>query len=205
VVTNPKPFVQKKRLRVLQVGAAVFVAMILFATPIWEEGGNTHEIIEMTGIALVLACIFGRLWSILYVGGRKNQELVTAGPYSMTRNPLYFFSTVGIVGVGLMFGSISVALILGLLTFQVFAVTASKEAAFLKSKFGTTYENYALKTPLFWPNLLRYRDGPESMFSPGPLRRTFVDGMYFLAIFPAIEAVELLRQGGYLPTLLRLY
>lgn len=112
MVTNPKPFVQKKRLRVLQVGAAVFVAMILFAAPIWEEGGNTHEIIEMTGIALVLACIFGRLWSILYVGGRKNQELVTGGPYSMTRNPLYFFSTVGIVGVGLMFGSISVALIL---------------------------------------------------------------------------------------------
>ena len=53
------------------------------------------------------------------------------GPFSITQNPLYFFSTVGAIGVGLMYGSVLAAAALGLASFVVFRVTARKEAEFL--------------------------------------------------------------------------
>ena len=89
--------------------AALFVAALLLIKPYWHEG-PVHEAIEDTGLILVFFAILGRLWSILYIGAHKNRHLVEIGPYSMTRNPLYLSSLLGILGVGLMFGSLVVAI-----------------------------------------------------------------------------------------------
>ncbi len=199
------PFNQKKRLIVVQLGSVLAAALFLVSKPAWNDQLVTHDIIEMTGAALVMICIMGRLWSTLYIGGRKNDELVTGGPFSTTRNPLYFFSTLGAVGIGLMFGSILVAIALGVLTFQIFRITAEKEAAFLSQKFGPAYAAYAERTPIFWPNFGGYRDAAEVYFSPRALRRTFFDGLYFLAIFPAIELLEYLQTAGLLPVFIHIY
>jgi hypothetical protein len=158
----------------------------------------------MTGLGLTLVCVGGRMWSILYVGSRKNRQLVTSGPYSMTRNPLYLFSTIGAVGVGLIFGSIVAALFLGLLTFIIFMVTAAKESQHLSAIFGAEYVSYAASTPMFWPRISQYREPPEASFSPAALRRTFLDGLFFLVALPALETVEHLQHAGFLPTLMRM-
>ena len=193
------PVNQRVRIHVVQAGGLVFATLLLLTHPALV--GQAHEAIEMAGFGLVLACVAGRMWSILYVGSRKNRTLVTSGPYSMTRNPLYLFSTVGAVGVGLIHGSVVVALALGLFAWLVFTVTATKEAQHLRSLFGPAYDAYARETPMLWPRLSAYRDSPEVMFSPGALRRTFLDGLFFLAAFPAIEAIEHLQATGYLPIL----
>ncbi|MER8420297.1 isoprenylcysteine carboxylmethyltransferase family protein [Mesorhizobium sp. M0166] len=202
---SPKAFDQHKRLIVVQVVAVLAIALLLFAKPFLREGSSEHEFIELLGCVLILVCVGGRLWSILYVGGKKNEELISAGPFSMTQNPLYFFSTIGAVGLGLMYGSIVAALALGLASFIVFRVTARKEAEFLLGKFGPAYTAYAERTPRFWPNPLLFADQPERQFSTGALRRTFYDGLYFLAIFPAIETIEYFRAGGFLLTFFTLY
>ncbi|ESW64364.1 isoprenylcysteine carboxylmethyltransferase family protein [Mesorhizobium sp. M0761] len=205
----PKPaakaFDQHKRLLVIQVAAALAVMLLLFTKPFLVEGSDGHEYIEALGIGFVLVCFLGRLWSILYVGGRKNDELVTIGPFSMSRNPLYFFSTVGAAGVGLMYGSVLVAAALALVSYLVFRVTARKEAEFLFGKFGPAYSVYAERTPPFWPNPLLFHDQAERRFSTKALRRTFTDGLYFLALFPAIETIEQLRISGMLPVFFTLY
>ena len=154
----------------------------------------------MVGFFLILVCIFGRLWSILYVGGRKNGELAVSGPYSITRNPLYLFSTIGAFGIGLMFGSIIVSAFLGVCTYAVFGMTVRREEAFLRSKFGPKFEAYVARTPRFWPKLWLYQDEHQHTFSTQALRSTFFDALYFLAIFPAIEGIEYLQVIGYLPT-----
>jgi len=205
----PKPaakaFDQHKRLIVVQVAAVLAIAPLLFAKPFFVEGSEGHEYIETLGISFVLVCFLGRLWSILYVGGRKNEELVTIGPFSMSRNPLYFFSTVGAAGIGLMYGSVLVAAALALVSYLVFRVTARKEAEFLFGKFGPAYSAYAERTPPFWPNPLLFHDQSERRFSTKALRRTFTDGLYFLALFPVIETVEQLRISGVLPVFFTLY
>ena len=202
---TPKPFNQRKRLFLVQLLSIVAIATLLLSRPAWSEDRPFHEIIEMTGLSLVLVCIFGRLWSILYVGSRKNGELVTSGPYSITRNPLYLFSTIGAAGIGLMFGSVVVAMVLGFVSYHVFRMTAQKEADFLQGKFPQLYPSYAARTPFFWPDIWLYRDSGETTFSPVALRKTFLDALYFLAIFPVIEGIEYLQTTGHLPTFLWLY
>ncbi|TPI37763.1 isoprenylcysteine carboxylmethyltransferase family protein [Mesorhizobium sp. B3-1-9] len=201
----PKAFDQHKRLIVVQAAAVLAVILLLFSKPALAEGSDGHEIVETIGFAMVLICFLGRLWSILFVGGRKNDELIMSGPFSMTRNPLYFFSTVGAAGIGLMFGSVLAAAMLGLASFLVFRFTARKEAEYLAGKFGAVYAAYADRTPRFWPNPLLYRDEAQWLFSTRALRNTFRDGLYFLALFPVIEAVEYFRLSGDLPTLFTVY
>ena len=198
-----QPVNQRLRIHVVQAGGLVLAAVVLLAQPLL--GGHDHELMEMAGLGLIVICVAGRMWSILYVGKKKNRELVTSGPYSMTRNPLYLFSTVGAVGVGLAYGSVAVAAGLGLLAYLVFAITAGKEAEHLKTLFGARYDAYAGNTPLFWPRLSQYSDSAEVMFSPATLRRTFLDGLVFLAAFPAIEAIEHLQADGFLPVLVKIF
>lgn len=202
---NPEPFVQRKRLIVMRIAAVAAIAFLLFTKPFLNDGSEGHELIELWGLLLVIVCIVGRLWSILYVGGNKNKQLISMGPFSLTQNPLYFFSTVGTVGIGLMFGSTLAAFLMGLLSFVVFRVTANKEADFLLAKFGDDYRAYASRTPKFWPNPFLFRDRAEWSFSTDALKRTFYDGLWFLALFPAIEIVEYLKATGFLPTFLTLY
>ena len=167
---------------------------------------GSRRALAYLGLCLVLACVAGRLWSILYVGGKKNEELVSTGPFSMSQNPLYFFSTVGAVGIGLLYGSLVAAAVLGVASFLIFRVTAHKEAEYLLGKFGPAYAAYIKTTPRFWPNPLLFRDDDQLQFSTRALKRTFFDGLYFLAIFPAIELIEYLRQTGLLiPAVFTLY
>ena len=201
---SPQPFVQRKRLLIVQLLSAAALVALLFTRPGWNETSFLHESLEAAGLLLILLCMFGRLWSTLYVGARKNSELVTAGPYSITRNPLYLFSTIGVFGIGLVFGSIMVAAVFGGLSYLVFSVTAQKEANFLRARFTPEFLAYESRTPQFWPDFRLYHHPRRMTFSPDALKRTFGDALYFLAIFPIVEGVEFLQTGGYLPTILRL-
>jgi protein-S-isoprenylcysteine O-methyltransferase Ste14 len=196
------PVHQRTRIHVLQAAGALIAAAILLTQPLLT--GAVHEFVELAGIGLVILCIAGRVWSSLYIGSKKNRELVTAGPYSITRNPLYLFSTVGAVGIGMMFGSLVASVVLGLLAYGVLITTAHREAEDLGKIFGSRYAAYSSETPLFWPKLSLYRDTDEIAFSPKALRRTFIDGLLFLAAFPLIEAVEHLQTDGVLPILARI-
>lgn len=196
------PINQRTRIRLLQAGGVLLAALALFAAP--AIGDEAHETIELAGVGLVLACIAGRMWSILYIGARKNSDLVTAGPYSMTRNPLYFFSTVGMAGIGLMLGSFVMAAALAVVAWLALGYTASREAGYLRALFGTAYDDYARVTPMFWPKPSLYREPQQASFSPQALRRTFLDGLLFLLVFPLVELVEHAQAAGYLPVLLTL-
>jgi protein-S-isoprenylcysteine O-methyltransferase Ste14 len=198
-----EPVVQRRRIQVIQAGVLLLLPLPLLAQPTLE--GLAHELIEISGLALAFICVIGRMWSILYVGSKKNVQLVMTGPYSTTRNPLYFFSTIGAVGIGLMYGSLLVALLLGLSAYAVLSVTAAKEADYLRTMFGPAYDAYAQRTPMFWPKVALYEDTREVVCSPKALRRTLLDALPFLVVFPVIETIEYLQETGVLPVLFRVF
>ncbi len=202
--TAPQPFNQRRRIWVLRIAAAAAAALALLSQP-RLDAPTTHELIEWTGFVCLLTCVFGRLWSILYIGGVKNRELTVTGPYSLSRNPLYVFSTLGAFGFGLAIGSLVYAFGFAAVVGLVLRATALKEAAYLRTQFPLASARYEAEVPLFWPKFSGYQAGGQAMFSPPVLQRTFRDALAFLALLPIIEILEGLQASGAPPTLLRIW
>lgn len=194
---------QRRRRGGLAVLIAFFFGLLIFSGSLHDE--LTHERIESTGLALILVGIGGRLWSILYIGGRKSAELISTGPYSVMRNPLYFFSTIAVTGIGAQTGSLVVTVVSMLLSAAAFHIVALREERYLKSALGAPYQDYLQRVPRFLPNPCLFRDQPEVTFTPRIFNLTLRDGLMFLAAIPFFEFIEEGQENGLVPILLWLY
>jgi len=56
-----KPVNQNKRHRIVQVGATVAAGLLAISQPAWGEQNVSHEVIELSGLALIFLCVLGRL------------------------------------------------------------------------------------------------------------------------------------------------
>ncbi|TIW17033.1 MAG: isoprenylcysteine carboxylmethyltransferase family protein [Mesorhizobium sp.] len=195
---------QYMRRVVLAVLIVVLFAALLFGQSTFPPDTPVHETIEMFGVLLIFLGIVGRLWSTLYIGGRKSSEVVTGGPYSITRNPLYLFSTVAAAGVGAQIGSFSGIILFALLCAGAFQIVILREERYLKGVLGASYAAYLAKVPRFFPNLSLYQEGDTGSFKPRLLLNTLLDGLVFLVALPAFELIDGAQQSGVLPVLFRL-
>jgi protein-S-isoprenylcysteine O-methyltransferase Ste14 len=187
------------RKAVLLTAIAVGIVFLLFGASRWDDRGWVHETIEWAGIALIAICIVGRTWCSLYIGGRKNEILVTDGPYSISRNPLYFFSIVGAVGVGAQVGSIVIALTCGFIAWAVLLRAVLDEKQVLLAAFSDDYRRYVAAVPCFLPKLSLWRDRDTVEVRPNIVVTTFVDALVFLIAIPIAEGIEMLQDIGVLP------
>ncbi|RVD09258.1 MAG: isoprenylcysteine carboxylmethyltransferase family protein [Mesorhizobium sp.] len=194
---------QRRRRVLLALLIGAFCALLIFGGSPHDE--LTHERIEAHGIALILIGIGGRLWSILYIGGRKSAEVVTTGPYSVMRNPLYFFSTVAAVGIGTQTGSAIVAVASAVLCAAAFHIVTLREERHLTTVLGAPYKDYVARVPRFFPNPRLYRDRAEVTFTPRIFNHTLRDGLMFLVSIPFFELIESGQESGVIPVLFWLY
>jgi protein-S-isoprenylcysteine O-methyltransferase Ste14 len=190
-------------IRKVVLGFAVLIGVLMFAftSSSHPSGGFRHEMIEWAGIVAIIVCILGRTWASLYIGGRKIEEFVTNGPYSVMRNPLYFFSIVGAAGAGAQLGSVLSALIFGLLAAIVFRFVVVQEERLLAKRYGAAFEAYIARVPRFLPNLRLWGDTPTLTVIPPKMIRTFADATILLLSVPIAESCERLQQMGVLPVL----
>jgi protein-S-isoprenylcysteine O-methyltransferase Ste14 len=193
--------VQTVRKIVLFAAAALGVFIFAVSNSRHTSDGHVHELIEWIGIVLIVACILGRTWASLYIGGRKIDELVTIGPYSTMRNPLYFFSFLGAAGVGAQIGSVVVAIVCGLIAFVVFYIVVLQEEKLLLERYGDSYKAYMARVPRFFPNPKLWQDEPTLTIRPPRVLMTFADALVFLLAVPVAEGFEYLQDIGALPVL----
>lgn len=186
------------------IAAGVGVALLVFAvsTSYAASGSTAHELVEWAGIVLISICIIGRTWASLYISGRKIRDLVDVGPYSITRNPLYLFSTIGAVGAGAQIGSVLVAVIFGAIAWTVFHVVIKREEKLLSELHGDAYADFMRRIPRFIPNPRLWRDVPTLTITPPRVILTFADAMVFLLAVPIAETFEWLQETGVLPVLM---
>lgn len=184
------PVNQKIRINVLRAAFIVLLLLLLFVDPYFGYDTIAHEILEAAGIILLVTGVLGRFWSILYIGGMKNRSVVQDGPYSMTRNPLYLFSTIAATGIGLMMGAFSFAVVVGASIGGILYVTAMLERDFLRAQFGSAYDAYAERVPFFFPNPRLFHTERETTFSIAALRRNLFDACVFLSFIPLVEIVD---------------
>lgn len=196
--------VQTVRKIVLAMGIAVGVFVFAVTDSKYVTGSRAHELIEWVGFVLIVVCILGRTWSSLYIGGRKIEELVQTGPYSVMRNPLYFFSIIGATGVGAQSGSVLIALICGLIALVVFRVVVGQEEKVLIDRYGDTYRAFMARVPRFFPKPSLWTDDATLTIRPPRVVMTFADALVFLLAIPIAEGFEHLQDIGVLPVLLTL-
>jgi protein-S-isoprenylcysteine O-methyltransferase Ste14 len=203
-VTTGKGPSQRARKAIVFLAIALATAALFVVTSRWPEGGLIHETVEWAGIFLIGLCVAGRTWCSLYIGGRKNFELVQDGPYSLVRNPLYLFSILGAAGAGAQMGSIIAALTYGLVTWSIFLWMARVEEVSMRNNFGDAYQAYAAKVPRLWPKFSGYHSRRAVEVYPHKVVATFFDAALFWVAVPVMEAFDYLHAAGLLPTLLRL-
>ena len=198
--TVTEPFNQRIRIAALRVFFLLCIPLILFTRSAWMEPEWLFEISEVVGISFVIFAVLGRFWAILYIGGHKNLQIMQDGPYSICRHPLYLFSTLGVVGLGLMLGSLILAAFLGIAVFFILTATATREEAFFRAEFGPAYDIYAARVPRIWPKLSLFRCEPSVTVKIATLRVNFFDALVFLAFIPLAEFMEWIKEMGMVPT-----
>lgn len=195
---------QKRRRYVVGLLIATLFLFYLAVQSWYPPETAMHEGVEMVGVVLIFLGIVGRLWSTLYIGGKKAAAIIDSGPYSMTRNPLYLFSAVAAAGVGAQSGSVLTAVIFFALCAAAFHVVTLREERFLTAQFGQPYVDYLARVPRFFPKLSLYREGSVEGFQSKRLLNTLLDGLLFLLAMPLFEWIDHAQMAGTLPVLLRL-
>ena len=192
------PVNQLIRVNILRATFVLSLPLVICAVSPWS--GLVRETMDVAGIGLVVAAVLGRFWSILYIGGHKNMTVMQDGPYSICRHPLYLFSTIGVLGFGLMLGSVVVTLLLGGMTLAILSITARKEEAFLRGQFGPTYDAYAARVPMIVPRLSGFKTEATVVVSVHHLRHNLMDALVFLTFIPLARFLLHVQAMGIFPS-----
>lgn len=196
--------VQVRRRHTLTVWGILAVLASPFVSSFAATASSWHDGVKWLGLILILAAFLGRSWCMLYLGGRKGENLIQQGPYSISRNPLYVFSVMAVVGIGAQTGSIVFGLVLAIGVYAVFNYVIGEEEILLRKVFGPQYVEYCSRVPRFWPRFSGWRSEPHVMVDVSGLGRTVRDALpYFLAV-PIFALVAYAQVSGWLPVLLRL-
>jgi|GEM_PF-103814 len=139
---------------------------LLFGESRWETSPLIEESLMLLACFMAGIGAFGRIWCSLYIAGYKNNVLVTDGPYSMCRNPLYFFSFVGGIGVSCATETFTIPLLTALAFGIYYPSVIRKEQERLLTLFGDAYRNYCRNVPSFIPSLSRLKRPPTPSIPP---------------------------------------
>ena len=188
----------------------IFVAGLLgiwaVSSPAWHDQSRllAHAVAGL-GIALATVGAFGRLWCSSYISGNKNNRLVTTGPYSLCRNPLYYFTFVGGVGVTLTTETATLpALFIAAFRFYYPGVIRAEEHS-LQLLHGDAFEDYRGRVPGFWPAFSAYQESARYEISPASFRRSLCEVGWFIAAALTIHFVDDLSAAAPFAAWLKLY
>lgn len=159
---------------------------------------------QAAGFLLVAAAVLGRLWTTLFIAGRKEEKLVREGPYSVCRHPLYVLSVVAALGIGLTTRSVVLIATLPALVGVVAWLAARREERVLRQAHPDDWPAYRDAVPGFRPAWSQHRMPDRVSVPPAIYRKAFLDAASFLALWLAVLLLETLRAGGAWPAWFRL-
>lgn len=197
-------FAQRYRMIFTRLLAALLLLLLLFTDHSWKDTSLIDLLFEMTGLILIILCTFGRLWASVYVSGHKNEMVVDLGPYSIMRNPLYFFSLVGSVGLGLASENLLVLVVVTVMFAFYYPFVIKSEECYLLATLGKAYQDYMDRVPAFFPRWRNLREADNYEVNVRVFSRSLVDATMFLLLFLVMHFIEKLHGIGLLPVLFRI-
>jgi protein-S-isoprenylcysteine O-methyltransferase Ste14 len=196
----------ERRRRPLTLLFGMFVAAVVLTTGSrWSASGGGREVLFLVGMCLASVGAFGRIWSNLFISGYKSKQLITTGPYSLCRNPLYFFSAVGMVGIGLATETLSIPLLLIMFFAAYYPTIIGREEQRLLIRHGESFAIYCCQTPAFWPEWSRYSEPDIYVMQPRAMRKNLADAFWFVALAAIVHVEAHLAGLSGIPTLFNLW
>lgn len=179
-----------------------FVIAIVVVLLLGESYWGKHELIDITlfasGCILASIASLGRAWCALYIAGYKNNTLITAGPYSISRNPLYFFSLIGAIGVGFATETFLIPLTLLIVFLLYYPGVIRGEEKRLAKAHGEAFEAYRKKVPSFFPKFSLFQEPDTYVVNPKVFRKNISNALWFIWLIAILEIIETLHETGIL-------
>ncbi len=140
------------------------VALIYFAEPV--------RYTVIVGALFIAAGEFLRIWAVGYAGASTRaralgaaRDLVTTGPYSYVRNPLYLGNFLLSLGVCLLSNVYWLVAVLVIGYFCQYLPIVALEEAYLLESCGSVYQTYREQVPRFLPQFRPYPNPSDHDFS----------------------------------------
>lgn len=197
------------RILVSRIFGLAVVALLLVSQSHWRACDGMTRGLFFVAVLLTGVAALGRMWCSLYIAGRKNAELVTEGPYSMCRNPLYFFSFLGAVGLGFATGTFTIPAIIALGFALKYPSTIKGEEAYLAKRHGEPFQQYLQTVPRFFPRLSLLKEPQQTVVNPVTFRKHLGSVIWFiwaLGLLPLLLlGIISMQEKGWLPVYFPLY
>ena len=193
------------RLVVSRIAAVALLAPLLVVAHAWPEQSGVDLALADAGLVLLLVGCVGRIWCAAHIAGRKDAELVTEGPFSICRNPLYLFSLCAFLGVGLSFESLVATAAFAALFCLTHLPAIRREERNLAARFGDAYGSYVNRVPRLMPNLGLYVPARALTISAPAFTRTLVEAALIPLAYLGAQGIEAAQQAGLLPVLAHVY
>lgn len=199
--------IARYRILISKIIAIFLILIFLFSEHSWANksySGLLNLVLQSAGLIFITVAVLGRLWAALYLCGNKTHTLVTYGPYSMVRNPLYFFSFIGVIGVGLTSGSLVGLLLLIFIFLFYYFPTIIDEEKTLERFHKEDLEAYMDKVPRLIPNFSILEEPETYTIQPHYFKRTFFDVVWFYWVYLILVIIERLHTFHILPSVFKI-
>lgn len=198
--------IEKLRIRITQIFAVLLFLIILFTRSAWEtKSPLLTEVLFFFGAVLVGIASMGRLWCSLYIAGYKTDRLIIDGPYSISRNPLYLFSFIGSLGLGMATESLLIPLLV-VIAFTIYYPKVIKcEEAQMARLHGQEFESYLRRVPAFFPKLSILKEPDSYIAKPIVFRNHIFSALWFIWLMAILELIEGFHELNILPIIFNIY
>ena len=183
----------------LRATFAIYVALIAASALVGpvDLPRGVYYAANVLGFMLVALACLGRIWCSVFIAGHKDETLVTSGPYAACRHPLYAFSIVGALGLGLTSKSPLLALLVLMLIIALVVYAASCEEQFLADAFPEDFKAYLVSTPNMWWPRRRPATTPKHLdVIPEVYWKAFLDAGSFFALYLMVALASEYRLLG---------
>jgi protein-S-isoprenylcysteine O-methyltransferase Ste14 len=191
----------KHRRFISRLMSVALIGIILF-TRTTIENELMKIVLDKAGLLLITLGALGRIWAYMYIAGYKITTLVQEGPYSTVRNPLFFFSFLGTVGIALATENIifMVLIIMLFLIYYPFVILHEEEE--LKNIHKENFFKYAQNTPRFLPRFSKLTQPIKYEVNAKVFNRIFVSVIWFFIAYIFIFFIKFMHSKGLIPLLL---
>ncbi len=194
------------RIHISQIFGVLLGVIILLSSSAWDKRYPLWcTCLYFIGLVLAGIASLGRLWCSLYIAGYKTEELITEGPYSMSRNPLYFFSFLGAIGVGFASESLLVPSIILVAFALYYPQVIRNEEVKLEKRHGVAFDMYRSKVPCFFPKISNLSEPQEYIVKPVIFRKHMISALWFIWLIGILELIEELHESKIIPILFTIY